>query len=73
MVELQVDNFGNWEASAEWMRTSEDFRRDPIGSVFDPDAVWQLMRAGHLSNSCKATPGRENILPRNSPTLISRP
>ena len=46
MVELQVDNFGNWEASAEWMRTAEDFRRDPIGSVFDPDLVLAAYQAG---------------------------
>ena len=39
MVELQVDNFGDWDASAEWLRTAEDFRRDPIGSFFDPDLV----------------------------------
>jgi catechol 2,3-dioxygenase len=39
MVELQVDNFGDWDASAEWMRTAEDFRRDPIGAFFDPDLI----------------------------------
>ncbi len=46
MVELQVDNFGDWAASAEWMRTSEDFRRDPIGSFFDPDLVLAAYQKG---------------------------
>ena len=43
---MQVDNFGDWDASAEWMRTSEDFSRDPIGTFFDPDLVLAAYRAG---------------------------
>ena len=46
MVELQVDNFRDWDASAEWMRTAEDFRRDPIGSFFDPDLVLAAYKGG---------------------------
>ena len=46
LVELQVDNFGDWTASAEWMRTSEEFRRDPIGTPFDPDKVLAAHDAG---------------------------
>jgi catechol 2,3-dioxygenase len=46
LVELQVDNFSSWDLSSEWMRTSEDFRRDPIGSFFDPDLVLEAYRAG---------------------------
>jgi len=46
MVELQVDNFGNWEASAEWMRTSEAFCQKPIGAFFDPDRVLAAYKAG---------------------------
>ena len=37
-VELQVDNFGDWEKSKEWMRTSEEFKANPIGQFVDPDA-----------------------------------
>ena len=36
-VELQADNFSNWDKSAEWMSTSEAFRQNPIGTFFDPD------------------------------------
>jgi hypothetical protein len=38
-VELQVDNFGAWEKSAEWMRTSPEFAANPIGVFVDPDKV----------------------------------
>ena len=38
-VELQVDNFGDWAASKEWMRTSDEFKANPIGQFVDPDRV----------------------------------
>ena len=46
LVELQADNFGNWEASTEWMRTSEDFHQNPIRAFFDPDRVFAAYQAG---------------------------
>jgi catechol 2,3-dioxygenase len=46
LVELQVDNFGNWDAPAEWMRTSEAFRQNPRGAFFDPDHVFAAYKAG---------------------------
>lgn len=46
MVELQVDNFANWDASSEWMRTSEEARRNPIGVFFDPEPVLAAYRNG---------------------------
>jgi catechol 2,3-dioxygenase len=38
-VELQVDCFGDWKKSAEWMRTSEEFKANPIGQFVDPAQV----------------------------------
>jgi catechol 2,3-dioxygenase len=38
-VELQIDNFGDWKKSAEWMRTSEEFAANPIGQFVDPEKV----------------------------------
>ncbi len=38
-IELQVDNFGDWAKSTEWMRTSEEFKANPIGQFVDPDKV----------------------------------
>jgi hypothetical protein len=46
LVELQVDNFGNWDASTEFMRTSDDFRQNPAGGSFDPDRVLAAYKAG---------------------------
>ncbi len=38
-VELQVDNFGDWAKSMEWMKTSEAFKANPIGQFVDPARV----------------------------------
>ena len=38
-IELQVDNFGDWTKSTEWMRTSDEFRANPIGQFVDPEFV----------------------------------
>jgi len=45
-VELQVDNFGDWKRSTEWMRTSAAFRSNPIGTFFDPEKVYQAYASG---------------------------
>lgn len=41
-VELQVDNFGDWKQSTEFMRSAPQFAADPIGTLVDPD---QMVRA----------------------------
>jgi catechol 2,3-dioxygenase len=38
-VELQIDNFGDWSKSTEWMRTSDEFKANPIGQFVDPEKV----------------------------------
>ena len=38
-VELQVDNFGAWAKSKEWMQTSAEFKANPIGQFVDPEQV----------------------------------
>jgi len=45
-VELQVDNFGSWADSSEWMRTSPQFAADPIGTPFDPELMVEARDAG---------------------------
>ncbi len=45
-VELQVDNFGDWAQSQEWMRTSPNFAADPIGTFVDPDQIVAVRKAG---------------------------
>jgi catechol 2,3-dioxygenase-like lactoylglutathione lyase family enzyme len=38
-IELQVDVFGDWATSTEWMRTSQEFKANPIGHFVDPDRI----------------------------------
>jgi catechol 2,3-dioxygenase len=38
-VEMQVDVFGDWSKSTEWMRTSPEFESDPLGQFVDPARV----------------------------------
>jgi catechol 2,3-dioxygenase len=45
-VELQVDNFGDWAKSSEWMRESPAFEDDPLGKFVDPDRVAEVFAAG---------------------------
>jgi catechol 2,3-dioxygenase len=45
-IELQADNFGDWEKSAEFMRTAPEFAADPIGVHIDPDQLVAARDAG---------------------------
>jgi catechol-2,3-dioxygenase len=38
-VEMQVDCFGDWRRSKDWMRTSEEFKANPIGVFVDPERI----------------------------------
>jgi catechol-2,3-dioxygenase len=45
-LELQADNFGSWQESAEWMRTSPQFVANPIGMPIDPEQMLAARQAG---------------------------
>jgi catechol-2,3-dioxygenase len=45
-VEMQADNFGDWAASTEWVRTAPEFVANPIGVYVDPDQMVAASRAG---------------------------
>ncbi len=45
-VELQTDNFGDWQQSSEWMRTSPLFASNPIGTPIDPAQMVAAREAG---------------------------
>jgi len=45
-VELQADNFGSWQESSEWMRTSPEFVANPIGMPVDPAQMVAAREAG---------------------------
>ncbi|MFA4928849.1 MAG: VOC family protein [Patulibacter sp.] len=54
-VELQVDCFGDWKASKEWMATSPDFHGDPLGSRVDPAKVAEDWARGNSFDEIHAT------------------
>ena len=45
-VELQADVFGDWKKSKKWMRTSAEFRADPIGKFVVPAKMVAARSAG---------------------------
>ncbi|HEX4564548.1 MAG TPA: VOC family protein [Solirubrobacteraceae bacterium] len=45
-VELQTDVFGDWAESRRWMRTSPEFKANPIGVFVDPARIAELAEAG---------------------------
>ncbi len=71
-VELQFDNFGDWAKSTEWIRTSEEFRRDPIGTFFDPDLVLAAHRAGVPSEQLREET-RAGKYPASKPPNLGLP
>ena len=63
-VELQSDNFGDWNKSAEWMRTSPDFAANPIGTFFDPAQVYDKMMSGADFKTLQKSIRSGDYLPR---------
>jgi catechol-2,3-dioxygenase len=45
-VELTVDNFGDWDKSSEYVRTSSEFAANPMGAYVDPDKMIAARAAG---------------------------
>jgi len=46
IVELFVDNFGNWEMSKEYMQSSEDFQKNPLGIFVDSEKLVAARQTG---------------------------
>lgn len=68
-VELQSDNFGDWEKSAEWMRTSPDFKANPIGTFFDPDKVAAAFASGRPFKELQKAIRGGDYLPAEIPSI----
>lgn len=45
-VEIQVDAFGSWSSSKEWMWASEEFGSNPIGAHFEPEKLVAARASG---------------------------
>lgn len=68
-VELQADCFGDWTKSTHYMCNSEDFRANPIGTFFDPEAVYQAHRGGETFDALNAGMRRGDFLPATIPSI----
>lgn len=68
-VELQSDNFGDWQKSSEWMRTHPDFAANPIGVFFDPEKVSAAHRSGQDFPSLQAAIRKGEFLPEQTPDI----
>ena len=62
-VELQVDVFGDWSASREWMRTSPEFKANPIGVFVDPARVAQAAAVGETFETIHQRAMASELLP----------
>jgi catechol 2,3-dioxygenase len=45
-VEIQVDCFGNWGDSKQWISSALEFANNPIGAWFDPDKLVEAREQG---------------------------
>jgi catechol 2,3-dioxygenase len=69
-VELQVDNFGDWAKSTEWMRTSPEFKANPIGQFLDPEQVIADHQAGMSHAAIHAKAMASGYVPEQAPVEI---
>jgi len=69
-VELQVDVFGDWAASSEWMRTSAEFHANPIGVFVDPALVAQAAADGADFADVHRRAGAGEFAPAEAPVEI---
>ena len=70
-VELQADNFGSWQESSEWMRTSPQFVANPIGMPVDPEQMVAAREAGASSRNCTSGPTAVSFSPLALRTCMS--
>ena len=68
-IELQIDAFGDWAASTEFMRRSESFAANPIGYFFDVERVDQAHRAGTEFPVLQAAIRRNEYVPDTIPPI----
>ena len=68
-LELQSDNFGDWKQSGNFIRTSDDFRANPIGTFFDPAKVYNAHIAGQPFESLHPASRKGDFLPGPIPGI----
>jgi len=69
LVELQVDNFEDWDQSSEWMRTAPEFAANPIGVFFDADRVLAAHEGGVPFDQIREHSYAGKYPPKSTPNL----
>jgi catechol-2,3-dioxygenase len=69
-VELQVDVFGDWSASTEWMRTSAEFKANPIGVFVDPSRIAEESSSGQTFETIHRRAMAGALSPRQDPVEL---
>lgn len=69
-VELQVDCFGDWAKSREWMATSPEFKANPIGHFVDPELIAADRAAGMGFAEIHAKALADGYAPAQAPVEI---
>jgi catechol 2,3-dioxygenase len=69
-VELQVDCFGDWNKSKEWMRGSAEFKANPIGNFVDPERVAEDWSIGTSFEEIHAKAQAGGYAPAQAPVEI---
>jgi hypothetical protein len=72
-VELQVDVFGDWTKSTAWMKTSEDFKANPIGQFVDPAAVAADHATGASFEQIHSKAMSGGYAPAQAPVAVPEP
>jgi catechol 2,3-dioxygenase len=66
-VEIQVDCFGNWEDSKQWISSALEFAENPIGAWFDPEKLVEARAAGldfkEIHRRCRAGEYAPAVIP----------
>jgi catechol-2,3-dioxygenase len=69
-VELQIDVFGDWATSKQWMRTSPDFEANPIGVFVDPAKVAAVSLEGELLSDIHRRAMAGELAPETPPVEL---
>lgn len=69
LVEPQADNFENWNASTDWMRTAPAFAENPVGDFFDAEAICQDHLDGKPSDQIRTGISNGAYAPTKAPNL----
>ena len=72
-VEIQVDTFGNWAESKEWMFASIEFEADQLGPHFDPEMLVKAREEGQSFSEIHRRSRNGEFRPASIPDSILLP